>query len=260
MSRLLYHVTRFLAVQTVFLDHSTATRTLRWAKRVPQGTTEAASAFVPDATSVSSSLVSSDPASVSSSSITPATATAVDSTPSSVSSSDFSEKASDNGTVLALLQDTQERCAAHGDYFDFDKFQESEAGPWYAEWAYNAIQSNSRDWQNRVSEPQYFASQTLLWMDMDCTVSFKGCRNMPTCDEILARVHGNKTLARKVYFITQSFNTLNLIAGVISVRRISQYGFQMGCAKLLLGTVPRCSDQLSRHGQHDGKHFLLEVR
>ncbi|MCJ1478264.1 hypothetical protein MMC13_006941 [Lambiella insularis] len=246
MSRILCHITRFLAVQGLFIDHSTATRTLRWAKRVPQGTTEVASSLAPDSASAPLALVSTDsvflpvfptPGPVSLSSVTagpvsvsssPSITTPSVSAPSSVSTSESSAKAPENGTLL--------RCAAHDNYFDFDNFDESEAGPWYAEWAYNTIQTNSKGWQDRISEPNYFALQTLQWMDMDCAVSYKGCRNMPNCDEILARVNGNITLARNIYFITQSFNNLNLIVGVISEQSLATQTNCLGMASTMANT------------------------
>ena len=45
----------------------------------------------------------------------------------------------------------------------------------------------------------------------------QGCSNMPNCDQVLQRVNSNATLARNIYYILQSFHSLNLIAGVVSV-------------------------------------------
>ena len=103
-------------------------------------------------------------------------------------------------------------------YFDVKYFNESHAGPWYAEWVHSVMAENSPAWQARMSEPQYFALHQLHWMDMDCGVTHKGCVNMPNCDQVLQRVDGNVTLARNIYFILQSFHNLNLIGGVVSVR------------------------------------------
>jgi len=106
--------------------------------------------------------------------------------------------------------------------FSVRHFNESGAGPWYAEWVYNEIHgNNSADWEARVSEPQYFALKTLRLMDLDCGVTHKGCVNMPNCEEILERVGGNVSMARNIYYVLQSFHNMNLVSGVIAVRIIS---------------------------------------
>ena len=105
-----------------------------------------------------------------------------------------------------------------------EHFNESGAGPWYAEWVYREIHDNAADWEARVSEPQYFALKTLHMMDLDCGVTHKGCINMPNCEEILARVGGDMGTARKIYYILQSFHNMNLVSGVTAVSSRSATG------------------------------------
>ena len=99
-------------------------------------------------------------------------------------------------------------------YFDADHFEDSGAGDWYANWIRN-VDKNSPAWLNRVSEPDYFARETMQWRGMDCGVTYKGCINVPSCDEILKRVDGNATLARNIYFILQSYQNINMATGVV---------------------------------------------
>jgi len=110
------------------------------------------------------------------------------------------------------------------DFFSVKHFNESGAGPWYAEWVYNEIHGNGSDWAERVSEPQYFALKTLHLMDLDCGVTHKGCINMPNCEEILERVGGDTGMARKIYYILQSFHNMNLLSGVMAVSSCTSTG------------------------------------
>ncbi len=113
-----------------------------------------------------------------------------------------------------LKRDPSLRCD-HNGFFNPVRWDESGAGPAYVEWSM-LVDKSSPEWLERVSEPNFFALNTLGWPDMDCGVTYKGCVNMPTCDEIYSRKQ-NATLARRIYFIIRSMNNFNLVNGVISV-------------------------------------------
>ena len=113
-----------------------------------------------------------------------------------------------------------------------------------------------------MSEPRYFAEQQLAWMDLDCGVTHKGCINMPNCDEIMERVGGDGELARKMYYVLQSYHNMNLIAGVISVSLSFLF---LSKLFLLLHLTPttgakfECRNQRHRHGWELVPHILLAI-
>ena len=112
-----------------------------------------------------------------------------------------------------LKRDPSLRCDHEG-FFNPVYWDESGAGPAYVEWSV-LVDKSSPEWLERFSEPNFSALNTLGWPDMDCGVTYKGCVNMPTCNEIYSWKQ-NATLARRIYFIIRSMNNFNLINGVIS--------------------------------------------
>ena len=119
-----------------------------------------------------------------------------------------------NTTETSNAENVTATCAP--EFFNTKHFFESGAAEWYVQWT-RSIDKTSSAWTDKVSEPQYFATEQLRWMDMDCGVTHRGCINMPTCDDILKRVEGNRTLARNAYYVIQSYHNTNLIASIVSV-------------------------------------------
>lgn len=100
-------------------------------------------------------------------------------------------------------------------YFNPDHWEESGAAEAYLKWSI-LVNKTSEAWLERKSEPNFFLHGVLSWSDLDCGISYHGCKGMPTCDEILTRTQ-NETTARQIYFILLSMNNLNLISGIVSV-------------------------------------------
>ena len=96
-------------------------------------------------------------------------------------------------------------------YFNPDHWEESGAAEAYRKWSI-LVKKTSEARLERKSEPKF----VLNWSDLDCGISYHGCKGMPTCDEILTRTQ-NETTARQIYFILLSMNNLNLFSSVVSV-------------------------------------------
>lgn len=185
-------LTALLAFESLFINQVAAAANLRWASRI-----------------LSDDNVRDTPSSRFSRSSR--------SSPSSVSSlSPWSSPSADPSSLLLSRQAPTTMTTCNPEFFDPKHFDESGAAEWYRNWTV-AIDKDSSAWKNRISEPRYFAEQQLAWMDLDCGVTHKGCINMPNCDEIMERVGGDGELARKMYYVLQSYHNMNLIAGVISV-------------------------------------------
>ena len=220
-------LTVVLALESLFFDPATATSTLRWANRKSRTTSNVTSNPVSVSVSVSSAVAASF--------------VSVEPTPSIIAKANLSARDAPEDES-SESSSTSNFCDPA--FFDAKNFGESGAGPWYAAWVHSAIERNSQEWQDRVSEPAYFAEHEVHWSDMDCGVSYHGCHNMPNCNEILELAGGNATHARLMYFILQSYHNMNLVAGVVSVRPTSLQSHCVlwpitdGCA----GTISRCGD------------------
>ncbi|KAL9105484.1 MAG: hypothetical protein Q9187_008704 [Circinaria calcarea] len=192
--------TAFLAFESLFINQVAAAANLRWATRILSDEN------IHD--TPSSRFSSSSPSSVSSaSSLSPR-------------SSAFAAPSSSLVPRQAPSTGISTMTTCNPEFFDPKHFAESGAAEWYANWTV-AIDKNSPAWTDGFAEPQYFAEQQLAWMDLDCGVTHKGCINMPNCDEILERVGGDGELARKIYYVLQSYHNMNLIAGVITTWQLS---------------------------------------
>ncbi|MCJ1382555.1 hypothetical protein MMC17_005668 [Xylographa soralifera] len=200
VSLYLRFLTVVLALESLFFDPATATSTLRWANRKSRATNNVASTSVSVFSAVPVPFVPVEP--------TPLVIAKANLSARDTPEDDSSESSS-----------TTKYCDPA--FFDAKNFGESGAGPWYAAWAHSTIEENSQEWQDRVSEPAYFAEYEVHWPDMDCGVSYRGCHNMPNCNEILALADGNATHARLMYYVLQSFHNMNLVAGVVSEQTLA---------------------------------------
>ena len=155
------------------------------------------------------------------------------------------------------------RCNAA--FFHPRHFNASGTSQWYTDFT-TAIDKTSPEWIGRVGEIQYFAQKKLNWVDADCGVSYRGCRNLPTCDEIVERVNGDMEEARRIYFVLRSAANMNLIGGVVSVCEICQWSrlvshsYRGEGLTWASGTKPRRTSQYGQPGVVNGKDVLLAVR
>ncbi|MCJ1292809.1 hypothetical protein MMC34_004362 [Xylographa carneopallida] len=212
VSLYLRFLTVFLALESLFFDPAAASATLRWANRRSRTTDNVASTSAPVSVPVSSAV------SVSVSLAVPVVSVPVEPTPSIVATAKLSAR---NTTEDDSSEPSGTAKYCDPAFFDAKNFGESGAGPWYAAWVHSAIEKNSQDWQDRVSEPAYFAEHAVHWPGMDCGVSYRGCHNMPNCNEVLELAGENATHARLMYFVLQSFHNMNLVAGVVSEQSLA---------------------------------------
>ncbi|MCJ1284237.1 hypothetical protein MMC26_003568 [Xylographa opegraphella] len=206
-------LTVILALESLFFDPAIATSTMRWVNRRSRATENVASTSAPVPVSIPSVHVEPTPPITTTASLSARDSTYDDDTSSS-SATQYCDPA----------------------FFDAKNFGESGAGPWYAAWVHARIEKNSVAWQNRVSEPAYFAEHEVHWPDMDCGVSYRGCHNMPNCNEILELAGGNATHARLVYFVLQSYHNMNLVAGVVSEQTLAAETNVLGMSSSMANT------------------------
>ena len=89
-------------------------------------------------------------------------------------------------------------------------------GAAYVKWII-AVDKSSTAWQERLSEPDFFAKTVLHWPDdVDCGIGLNGCHRAPTCNDISQRIE-NRTRARQICYIFDSFHNVNLITAQIHV-------------------------------------------
>ncbi|MCJ1397971.1 hypothetical protein MMC11_001167 [Xylographa trunciseda] len=208
VSLYLRFLTVVLALESLFFDPATATSTLRWANRNSQATNNVVDTPVSVSISVSVSV--------------PVPSVSVTTKPN------LSARNTSDSTVSSKYCDSA--------FFDPKHFGESGAGPWYAAWAQSAIETNTQEWQDRISEPAYFAEHEVHWPGMDCGVSYRGCHNMPNCNEILELAGGNATHARLMYYILQSYHNMNLVAGVVSEQTLAAETNVLGMSSSMANT------------------------
>ncbi|MCJ1387187.1 hypothetical protein MMC18_000027 [Xylographa bjoerkii] len=219
VSLYLRFLTVILALESFFFDPAAATSTLRWANRKSQAANDVASTPVSVSVSVSPAVrVPSVP---------------VEPTPSIIAKRNLSAR---NTTEDDSSESSSTSKYCDPAFFDPKNFGDSGAGPWYAAWAHSTIEENSPEWQDRVSEPAYFAEHEVHWDGMDCGVSYRGCHNMPNCNEILALAGGNATHARLMYYILQSYHNMNLVAGVVSEQTLAAETNVLGMSSSMANT------------------------
>ena len=113
----------------------------------------------------------------------------------------------------------------HHDAHFFEATEEnikaSNFGAAYASWV-QRIDKNSTAWRERLSEPDYFAKDILDWPDdVNCGIAYNGCDARPLCDDIIERVK-NRTRARQICYIFDSFHHVSLISAQIHVGVLSR--------------------------------------
>ncbi len=92
----------------------------------------------------------------------------------------------------------------------------SQFGLAYALWI-RRVDKNSEAWQNRLSEPDFFAKSVLGWEDdVYCGIAYNGCGNKPQCSDISERIE-NRARARQICYIFDSFHHVSLISAQIHV-------------------------------------------
>lgn len=90
-------------------------------------------------------------------------------------------------------------------------------GEAYVNWYTNVSKSGYR-WEHMDYEAEFFVHSVLEWpMPVECGISLKGCRGLPTCREVNARL-GNREHARQICYVLSSMRNINLIPGNIHVR------------------------------------------
>ncbi|KAL8992666.1 MAG: hypothetical protein Q9169_006926 [Polycauliona sp. 2 TL-2023] len=93
----------------------------------------------------------------------------------------------------------------------------SQAGDKYMDFAKNMIQNPA--WADRESEPFFFAMQTIGLDGFECGVNLDGCKQRPTCDDVLTFL-GNKDDARWVWFVLEAMHRLTLVGAVIDQQTV----------------------------------------
>lgn len=92
----------------------------------------------------------------------------------------------------------------------------SKYGAAYADWI-KSVDKNSTAWGDRLSEPDFFAKAVLEWPDdVNCGIAYNGCDGRPLCDDISERIE-NRTRARQICYIFDSFHHVSLISAQIHV-------------------------------------------
>ena len=112
----------------------------------------------------------------------------------------------------------------HGQAHDLDFFEptaknirDSRFGAAYVLW-FIGVDKNSTAWRERLSEPDFFAKTVLEWPDdVNCGVAYNGCDMRPSCNDISERIE-NRTRARQICYIFDSFHHVSLITAQIHVR------------------------------------------
>lgn len=126
----------------------------------------------------------------------------------------------DQGTHLTKRL-YQYYCSDHGGFFDLTpaNWFASNAGQKYMEFT-RSIDKTSVEWTSRVTEPAFFAKRTLRLDVFDCGITHRGCKGLPTCDEVLTRIlgrGGDTAEARWIYFILLSMDTLTTVTAAVNV-------------------------------------------
>lgn len=106
-----------------------------------------------------------------------------------------------------------------GQFFEAtpENIEASNFGAAYADWIVG-VDKNSTAWQDRLSEPDFFAKTVLEWPDdVNCGVAYNGCDGKPLCDDISERIE-NRTRARQICYIFDSFHHVSLISAQIHAR------------------------------------------
>lgn len=86
----------------------------------------------------------------------------------------------------------------------------------YADWI-KGVDKNSTAWEERLSEPDFFAKSVLEWPeDVSCGVAYNGCDGRPLCDDISERIE-NRTRARQICYVFNSFHHVSLISAQVHV-------------------------------------------
>ncbi|KAL8766988.1 MAG: hypothetical protein Q9209_006400 [Squamulea sp. 1 TL-2023] len=105
-------------------------------------------------------------------------------------------------------------------------FFERTPGNWRASDAANRYKTlmsslfRTSEWTDRETEPSLFARHTIGWDDLECGVSFDGCHEAPSCDEVLTALGGDRDEARWVWFILESINNVALVSSVVDKQTV----------------------------------------
>ena len=109
--------------------------------------------------------------------------------------------------------------------------EDSQFGAAYADWIIG-VDKTSSEWEDRLSEPDYFAKTVLEWPDdVNCGIAYNGCDGKPSCNEISRRID-NQTRARQICFIFDSFHHVSLISAQIHACFLAPFDVSV---KLIIG-------------------------
>ena len=133
-------------------------------------------------------------------------------------------------------------------------------GAAYADWI-QAVDKSSPAWRERLSEPDFFAKTVLEWEDdVNCGIPYNGCDGRPLCGEISKRIE-NRTRARQICYIFDSFHHVSLISAQVHVGVLSPAPMFFGEElTVCLGKKQRSPSRRCGQGQGACLDLLLAIR
>ena len=117
-----------------------------------------------------------------------------------------------------IHRDVFHRC--DGPYWHLTKenWEASGANEWFSAFVKN-FDKESREWKEKSSFVDLFNKQFVdIHGTVSCGLGRAQCDEMPTCNDILRSVQGDRELARRIFFVDEQIRNLNHRSRVTYVR------------------------------------------